>query len=244
MKIINSYFGHSLIETLENELQTDLGDRFDVGVGYAQNLTKDMFQRFCTALESWLEGDQQRKFRLFIGDHRHQYDKKDQQKAKVNACTLLPGELSNFGRAIEERMEVIFLERLHAKFYCMWSHKEDIANLSWAIIGSSNLTDAALEEKNVEMDIHFESSDPQIPSIQKALYDILNFIESDGNSDGDLHNIINEKTKKSRWENSKLRETEEWEAEDQAIQLAEELQEAEDSARRESDKRLGISDSA
>ena len=166
MQLINAYFGRTLLDLVENELKGCRGTRFDVGVGYAQHLTGATFDRFGLALASWLEGDNVRTFRLFIGDHRHPMDTPGQRTAKIDACTRVAAALSNYARSVEERMEIVFLPKLHAKFYSMWSHAQPDDCLEWAIIGSSNLTDRALEEKNIELDVYLQSGDPALKTIK------------------------------------------------------------------------------
>lgn len=243
MQLINAYFGTTLLDSVQHELKSGRGDRFDVGVGYAQYLTGAAFERFGRALESWLEGDEGRKFRLFIGDHRHSMDTPGQRKAKIEACTRVAAALSNYAPSVQERMEVVFLPRLHAKFYSMWSHGKPNDRLEWAIVGSSNLTDAALQEKNIELDIYLEFGSPQIETIQKTLLDVIDSAYLDGESWGELHDTIDELTAKTRWENDKLRSVAEWDAETEAEWQAEERREAEERARMDSDQRHGITGS-
>ncbi|PQA78932.1 phospholipase D-like domain-containing protein [Rhodoferax sp. TS-BS-61-7] len=240
MQLINAYFGTTLLESIEQALATNKGDRFDVGVGFAQHLTGATFNRFGEALESWLASDQNRRFRIFIGDHQHENDTPRQRKEKIDACTKVVANLSNFARCIEERMEVVFLHKLHAKFYSMWSHVTPLDRLEWAIVGSSNLSDAALEEKNIELDIYLEPGDPQLQTIQKPLAAVIHRAWIDGELSGKLHDKVDSLTAKTRWENSKLRYGEERDAEIEAEWQSEERREAEERARLESDQRLGI----
>lgn len=243
MQIINGYFGTTLLDAIECELSKHQGDRFDVCVGYAKNLTGAVFERFGKALTSWLEFDKGRKFRLFIGDHRHPMDTLEQSMAKIKSCTRVAAALSNYAPSVQEQMEVVFLPRLHAKFYSMWSLGNPNDCLEWAIIGSSNLTDAALEEKNIELDIYLEKQDPQIPTIQKTLLAVISSAYKDGDSWGHLHDTIDKLTAKTRWENDKLRSVAEWDAEMEAESQVEERRESEEQARLDSDRRLGITGS-
>lgn len=229
--------------TLSNELSQGRGDRFDVGVGYAKNLTGAVFERFAKALESWLEVDQGRKVRLFIGDHRHSMDTAVQRKDKIETCTRVAAALSNYTPSVQERMEVVFLPRLHAKFYSMWSNGNPNDCLEWVIIGSSNRTVAALEEKNIELNVCLEGKDPQIKTIQQTLLTVINSACRDGGSWGQLHDKIGELTAKTRWESDKLRSVAEWDAELEAECQAEERREAEEQTRLDSDRRLGITGS-
>lgn len=238
MQIINSYFGATLLASIEHELAKNRGDRFDVCVGYAKNLTGATFERFGTALESWLAGDANRKLRLFIGDHRHPGDNDKQKAEKFDACTLVAAKLINFDRTFEEQMEILFLERLHAKFYSMWSHEGSGVRLEWAIIGSSNLTDAALEEKNIELDIYFESGDAELKIIQNSLNNVIEEAYSDGESFGSLHDTIADLTVKTRWHNGKLRVVEESKAEIEAEWEKEERRDLELRLQREADESL------
>jgi hypothetical protein len=240
MDVINAYFGDTLLDVIDRELQCCLGDRFDVGVGYAKNLTGASFERFSTVLASWLDGDERRTFRLFIGDHRHRNDSAEQQKEKIEACTSVVAALSNSARSIEERMEVAFLPKLHAKFYSMWSCAVPNDHLKWAIVGSSNLTDAALNEKNIELDIYFKSGDIQLQTIQGKLLDFIKSAYWDAESWGALHDKINRLTARSRWETGKLRAVDQWKAENEADLQAMERKEAEEQARTDSDQSLGI----
>lgn len=240
MHLINAYFGSTLLASIEHELRKNLGDQFDVCVGFAKNLTGETFDKFGEALASWLESNKDRRFRLFIGDHRHVNDNRQQQKEKIKACTQVVAALINLARSFEEQMEVVFLHRLHAKFYSMWSHEDSGDRLIWAIVGSSNLTDAALEEKNIELDIYLESGDQQLQTIQNSLAGLISRAYSDGESRGKLHDTIDELTAKTRWENGKRRCSEEREAEIEAEWQAEERRELEERARWESDQRLGI----
>lgn len=243
MQLINAYFGTTLLESVEFELATNRGDRFDVCVGYAKNLTAGTFERFGNALESWLAGNKERRFRLFIGDHRRSFDSPDEQLKKIKECTKLAADLISYSRSVEEQMEVVFLERLHAKFYSMWSINEAVSRLEWAIVGSSNLTDAALAEKNIELDIYLPYGDSHLSAIQSSLATVLDQTYLEGASWGDLHDEIDRLTAKSRWENDKLRAAEEEDAEVSAAIEAEECRQMEEQARLESDKALGISGS-
>ncbi|WP_343632625.1 hypothetical protein [Roseateles sp.] len=243
MRIINAYYGPTVLDSIERKLSQGRGDRFDVGVGYARNLTGEVFERFGKALKSWLELDQGREFRLFIGDHRHPMDTPAQSKEKIETCTRVVAALSNYAPSVQERMEVVFLPRLHAKFYSMWSRGEPNDCLEWVIIGSSNLTDAALKEQNIELDIYLEAKDRPIQTIQQTLLAVIGSAYRDGDSWGELHDKIDELTAKTRWENDKLRSVAEWDAEMEAECQAEERREAEKQARLDSDRRLGITGS-
>lgn len=240
MQLINAYFGTTLIDLIEQALASNKGDRFDVCVGYAKNLTDARFKRFGTALESWLTGDSQRRFRLFVGDHRHFRDTPKEQADKLKECTEVAANLIKFARSVEEQMEVVFLHKLHAKLYSMWSHDASGDRLIWAIIGSSNLTDAALKETNIELDIYLEPGDPHLQTIEKTLTAVLRRSYSDGESWGDLHDVLNKRTAKTRWENDKLRYLEDCEAEMKADEKSEALRQAEETARRDSDQQLGL----
>lgn len=240
MQLINPYFGTTLLETIEQALARNQGDRFDVGVGYARNFTNATFQRFGVALDSWLSGDETRRFRLFIGDRRHWNDSPEEKNAKIKACTEVAANLIKFGRSIEEQMEVVFLRNLHAKFYAMWSQTAVADRLEWTIIGSSNLTDAAFQEKNIELDVYVESSDLQLQTIQIMLSEVIRQAYSDGDSWGDLHHAIQDLTAKARWETEKMRTSEASDAEIEAELQCEERREAEERAQRESDQRQGI----
>lgn len=244
MKLINPYFDSTLLEVVVQELASNRGERFDVGVGFAKNLTGATFDAFGNAVEKWLEGDSRRKFRIFIGDHRHQLDNKEQRINKTSECTQVAAKLIEHSPTLEERIEVIFVPRLHAKFYSMWSLFEESEHLEWAIIGSSNLTDAALREKNFELDIYFNSKDVKSSDIQQVLSRVINYAAADGDSSGELHDALDERTRLTRWENGKIRVAEEWRAEADAEWEAErqtEWQRAEEAlAQSESDKRQGI----
>ncbi|WP_172415201.1 hypothetical protein, partial [Comamonas thiooxydans] len=222
MQLINAYFGETLLASIEQALINHKGDRFDIGVGYAQALSSERFMRFGEALDSWLDGGEQRRFRIFIGDHRHPNDTLIERKRKIEACTALVASLIRFARNVEERMEVVFVQRLHAKFYSMWSIEQAKDRLIWAIIGSSNLTDAALDEKNSELDIYFEPGDAVLEAIQTQLAVVIKKLCCDGESWGSLHDEIDALTFETRWQNGKLRQVEEWDAEREADVKAEE----------------------
>ncbi|KQQ96129.1 hypothetical protein ASF77_21735 [Massilia sp. Leaf139] len=137
-------------------------------------------------------------------------------------------------------MEVVFVPKLHAKFYSMWSCAPPHCQLEWAIIGSSNLTDAALTEKNIELDVYLEPKDSQLGHVQNMLAAVIANAYSDGDSWGILHDKIELLTARSRWENDKERASEEDDAEIVAEAEAEEQRLAEAQARAESDRKLGI----
>lgn len=244
MKLINPYSGITLLETVEHELRnSSAGGRFDVGVGFALKLTGTTLKRFGTALDSWLIADDSRTFRLFIGDNRFGNDKPDQRTEKIDACTRVAAELSKFTSRTSERMEVVYVPKLHAKFYSMWhpvSNGRDL--LRWAIVGSSNLTDAALEEKNIELDVYLETGDSQLISIQKTLRHFIREAtdELSLQPPEELQKRMDGLTRRARKHYGKERAVNEQYAETQAERDAEECRDEEERARRESDDRQGI----
>lgn len=240
MQIINAYYGTTLLEAIVLALRNNSGERFDVGVGFAKYLSGETFNRFGAAVDDWLKVSNSRTFRVFIGDQRHPADKPDERSSKIRDCTEVAANLIKFSRNLEERMEVVFVPKLHAKFYSMWSCAQSHCQLEWAIIGSSNLTDAALTEKNIELDVYIEPNDSQLGQIQNMLAAVIASAYSDGDSWGVLHDKIDLLTAKSRWESDKERSGEEDEAEIAAEEKAQEQRLAEAQARAESDSELGI----
>lgn len=244
MKVINGFRGPTLLDSVVYALQKHGGDRFDLGVGYAKNLTDKTFKKFGKALEAWLAVDNKRRFRFFIGDHRHPNDTPFQQAIKINECTAVAANLINFVSGSEEQIEIVFLHRLHAKFYSMWSASQPIDQLKWAIVGSSNLTDAALLEKNFELDIFFEPGDSQLKDIEPMFRSFITEAYKECDLFGTLHDMIDGLTAKVRWEHVKIKVAEEAraeaEAEAESESHADEVRRAEEQARLESDRSLGI----
>lgn len=155
MKIYNGYFGNprEILNHLHGSLSIN-GANLVIGTGYFQ-LYGDVFDEFLSIIENWFRRHKDNRLTIYIGNHAHEEDDEEIFNKKIKSNSLSAAHLLKRLPDFNEQIEIHFVDRLHAKFYSLWRND----NLVWAVIGSSNLTNAALDDKNLEIDILFEEDD-------------------------------------------------------------------------------------